>query len=61
MFTQTSEIQQTEPRKTVEIHLPDGRVFSGPRGTAVGLFLKVLPEANTPPSWAPSSTASFGS
>jgi len=49
MFTQTSEIQQTEPRKTVEIHLPDGRVFSGPRGTAVGLFLKVLPEANTPP------------
>ena len=49
MFTQTSEIKQTEPRKTVEIHLPDGRVYSANRGTPVGLFLKVLPEASNPP------------
>jgi uridine kinase len=49
MFTQTSEIKQTEPRKTVEIHLPDGRVYSASRGTPVGLFLKVLPEAGNPP------------
>ena len=49
MFSQTSDIHQTEPRRTVEIHLPDGRVYSGPRGTQVGLFLKVLPEANNPP------------
>jgi uridine kinase len=49
MFTQTSNIQETEPRATVEIHLPDGRVFSGPRGTPVGLFLKILPEADHPP------------
>lgn len=49
MFTQTSDIHQSDPRKTVEIHLPDGRVYSGLRGTQVGLFLKVLPEANNPP------------
>ena len=49
MFTQSSDIQQTEPRSSVEIHLPDGRVYSGPRGTPVGLFLKVLPEAENPP------------
>lgn len=49
MFTQTTEINQTEPRKTVEIHLPDGRVYSASRGTPVGLFLKVLPEASNPP------------
>lgn len=49
MFNQTSDIRQTEPRKTVEIHLSDGRVYAGPRGTAVGLFLKALPEFNNPP------------
>ena len=49
MFSQTSDIHQTEPRRTVEIHLPDGRVFTGPRGTQVGLYLKILPEANNPP------------
>lgn len=29
-----------EPRPTVEVHLPDGRVLNGPRGAAVGEFLK---------------------
>lgn len=38
-------IQQVEPRQTVEVHLPDGRVFSGQRGEPIGDFLKILPEA----------------
>ncbi len=33
-------IQFVEPNKQVELHLPDGRVLSGPRGTQVGEFLK---------------------
>jgi uridine kinase len=37
------------PRPTVEIHLPDGRVLSGPRHAAVGQFLSALPEAGDPP------------
>jgi uridine kinase len=36
------EYQQVEPRKTVEIHLPDGKVFQGPRHAPVGQFLKAL-------------------
>jgi uridine kinase len=39
----------TSPRDSVEIHLLDGRVISGPRGRAVSDFLKVLPEFNAPP------------
>lgn len=31
-----------EPKKEVEIHLPDGRVLSGPRGAMVGEFLSAL-------------------
>jgi len=33
-------IKIVEPSKNVELHLPDGRVLSGPRGTQVGEFLK---------------------
>ncbi|MFU8773028.1 MAG: nucleoside kinase, partial [Anaerolineales bacterium] len=35
--------QQT-PRSTVEIHLPDGSLLSGPRGTTVGEFLHAVEE-----------------
>ena len=42
--TMTNQIQAVEPRPTVEISLPDGRVFSGPRGIAVEKFLQALPE-----------------
>jgi len=35
-------IRQVKPRPTVEIHLPDGRVLSGPRGIPVGEFLSSL-------------------
>ena len=31
-----------QPRNEVEIHLPDGRVLSGPRGAAVGDFLSAV-------------------
>ena len=42
--TITNQIQSVEPRTTVEMNLPDGRVFSGPRGIAVEKFLQALPE-----------------
>ncbi len=35
-------IRMVEPRPEVEIHLPDGRVLSGPRGAKVGEFLGVI-------------------
>jgi uridine kinase len=36
-------------RDTVEIHLPNNRVLSGPRGGKLNDFLKVLPEWQSPP------------
>jgi len=36
---QFSAFQFVSPRHTVEVHLPDQRVISGPRGAAVGEFL----------------------
>jgi len=33
-------IQAVSPRNTVEVHLQDGRVFSGPRGASAAEFLK---------------------
>lgn len=38
----------TEPRPTVEIHLPDGRVISGPRSAPVGEFLKCIQDTEAP-------------
>jgi uridine kinase len=35
-------IRFVEPRPTVEVHLPDGRVLCGPRGANVGEFLAAL-------------------
>ncbi len=48
MSTNRSTIQPTILRETVEILLPDGRVFSGPRNTPVGDFLRMLPEWSDP-------------
>ena len=42
------QIQLVTPRPTVEIHLPDGRVLSGPRGETVEGFLRELPEWDNP-------------
>jgi uridine kinase len=36
------KIQLIPPRSTVEVHLPDGSVLSGPRGATVGEFLVAL-------------------
>ena len=36
----TEEITVVSPRSSVEIHLPDERVLSGPRGAVVGEFLQ---------------------
>src|SRR5688500_17776857 len=36
------EIKLISPPNEVEIHLPDGRVLSGPRGSKVGEFLSAI-------------------
>ena len=33
------KIKPVSPRNTVEVHLPDGHVLSGPRGASAGDFL----------------------
>lgn len=38
-----------EPRSTVEVHLTDGRVLSGPRGATIGEFLNSCQEDGAPP------------
>ena len=38
----TEKIKVISPRSSVEIHLPDGRVLSGPRGAKAGEFLRTL-------------------
>lgn len=35
-------IREVPPRETVQIHLPDGRVLEGPRGTQLETFLSAL-------------------
>lgn len=41
-MNQKSSIQLTTPRPEVEVHLPDGRVLSGPRGATAGEFLQTI-------------------
>lgn len=43
------DIHLVDPRHTVEVHLPDARVLSGPRNAQVGDFLYSLPESHEPP------------
>lgn len=40
-------IQFVAPRSTVEVHLADGRVLSGPRNMPIGNFFRALPEWNS--------------
>ena len=42
-------VNQVSGRKTIEIKLPDGRIYEGPRMATVETFLKVLPEWQNPP------------
>ncbi len=43
------EVGPVNLREAVEIHLPDGRIYSGPRGAPVETFLRALPEWDNPP------------
>ncbi|MGB7875238.1 MAG: nucleoside kinase, partial [Anaerolineales bacterium] len=38
-MSKTSKIHQTQLRPEVEVHLPDGRILSGPRDSQVGDFI----------------------
>ena len=38
-MSKTSNFHYTQPRPEVEVHLPDGRILSGPTGASVGEFL----------------------
>lgn len=49
MEKKKSLIKQVEPSASVEIHLPDGRVFKGPRNAPVEVFMRFLPEWDNPP------------
>jgi len=44
-----NKIQPVTPRDTVEVHLPDGRVLSGPRGATAGEFLLADPGSGSAP------------
>ncbi len=44
-MSMTSKIHLTQPRPEVEVHLPDGRVLSGPRGAKVSEFLNVVADS----------------
>ncbi len=46
-MSENKVIQMAEPLPTVEIHLPDGRVFAGERSQPVETFLRALPEWQT--------------
>ncbi len=46
---QNGRIHEVTPNPLVEIHLPDGRVLAGTRGTKIGDFLKVLPDWDNKP------------
>ncbi len=47
-MSKKSSFRLVEPRAEVEVHLADGRVIAGPRGAAVGEFLKVVASPNDP-------------
>ncbi|MDK1029435.1 MAG: TGS domain-containing protein [Anaerolineae bacterium] len=44
-MSKASKIKQTQPRPDVDVHLPDGRVLSGPRGVMVSDFLETVSES----------------
>jgi uridine kinase len=49
MTSSSSVIKFVTQSPRVEVHLPDGRVLSGPRGAAIGDFLNSLPDSDNPP------------
>jgi uridine kinase len=49
MVKSSEAIQFVKQSSRVEVHLPDGRVLSGPRGAPVKDYLQALPEHDDPP------------
>jgi uridine kinase len=47
--TESPGFSFVSPRPTIEIHLPDGRVISGPRGASAGEFLQPLSQESPAP------------
>lgn len=52
MMSKTSKIEQTQLRPEVEVHLPDGRILSGPRGAKVSDFLEFVADMLDSPAVA---------
>jgi len=48
-MSKTSKIHLSKPRPEVEVHLPDGRVLSGPRGAKAGEFIGAIAESFAAP------------
>lgn len=48
-MSESPKIQFVSPRSTIEIHLPDDRVISGPRGAAIVEFFNILEGYETAP------------
>lgn len=44
-MSKSSIIRLVEPRAEVEVHIPDGRVLSGPRGASIGDFLNAIADS----------------
>jgi uridine kinase len=49
VISKIMDIRAVTERETVEIHLPDGRVYEGPRYASIETFFKSLPEWQDPP------------
>ena len=49
MSGKKNKIRFEKPTEEIQIHLPDYRVLSGPRGTAVGQFLAAIADEDMPP------------
>jgi uridine kinase len=43
-----STISWSTPRKTIQVHLPDGKVLEGERGSVLGLFMDLVPGMEAP-------------
>ncbi len=48
-MTDTPGFKINSPRKTIELVLPDGRVYTGERGATLEHLLQILPEWDNPP------------
>ncbi len=45
---QVSQIQWVPPRETIQVHLPDGRVLEGKRGSLLGSFMAMIEDEKAP-------------